>query len=260
MQMPYPAKVESIHFASGTAQIVGVLYAAQDHDPNAPDHHPAAILLHGMPGSEKNFDLAYRLRDVGWHVLIVHFRGSWGSGGDYDMTAQPDDALAAVNYLLAAVPTIDPARIALVGYSLGSRAAIVAAQRDKRIGAVVSIAGSADYDDLMPSTEVFTHLLPFLHNATVRSLSAQWLRLGGSENPVAIVGQLDRPLLIVHGTEDEIVPYFMAPALSQAAGQHATLITLEGADHTFTQHRSQLVEAVTGWLISWADSAGTNNC
>ena len=253
--MPYTAKVESVHFASGTAQIVGVLYAAQDYDPAAPDRHPAAILLHGQPGSEKNVDLAYRLRDLGWHVLIVHFRGSWGSGGDYDMTAQPDDALAAVNYLLAAVPMIDPARIALVGYSLGSRAAIVAAHRDNRIGAVVSTAGIADFDELMPSTEAFADSLPFLHNATVRSLSAQWMRLGGSENPVAIVGQLHRPILIVHGTEDEIVPYFIAPALSQAAGQHATLITIEGADHTFTLHRTQLVEAVTGWLIALANSA-----
>src|SRR5438105_928325 len=134
--MPYTAKVESVYFTSGTAQIVGVLYAAQDPDPAAPDQHPAAILLHGMPGGEKNVDLAYRLRDLGWHVLIVHFRGSWGSSGDYDMTTQPNDALAALDYLLATVPTVDPARIALVGYSLGSRAAIVAAHRDKRIGAV----------------------------------------------------------------------------------------------------------------------------
>src|SRR5216684_4263983 len=108
------------------------------------------------------------------------------------MTAPSDDALAAVNYLLASVPAIDPARIALVGYSLGSRAAIVAAHRDKRVRAAVSIAGIADFDELMPSTEAFGDSLPFLHNANVRSLSAQWLRLGGSENPVAIVGQLNR--------------------------------------------------------------------
>jgi len=30
------------------------------------------------------------------------------------------------------------------------------------------------------------------------------------------------------------------------------LITLDGADHTFTQHRLQLVEAVTRWLMLWA--------
>src|SRR5258708_39478766 len=123
--------VDSGHFMSGGAKIVGILYRALEAEPG-----PAAILLHRIPGSEKNLDVAYRLRDLGWHTLIVHFRGGWGSGGDYDMTTQPDDAVAAIDYIAA----LNPTKIALIGYSLGSRAAILAAHRDRRVGAVVSMA------------------------------------------------------------------------------------------------------------------------
>ncbi|MEP7289010.1 MAG: alpha/beta fold hydrolase [Chloroflexota bacterium] len=256
--MTYPGGVESVHFTSGdnsdnsdNSELIGVLYPAVGDGAR-----PTAVLLHGIPGSEKNVDIAYRLREMGWHSLLFSFRGTWGSGGDYDITTQPDDTLAAINYLIdsPAAWQVDPTRIALVGYSLGSRAALIAAHRDSRVGAVVSLSGIADFDELMFSQEALTSTLPFLHNATVAKINQQWMRLGGEENSIAIVGKLTQPTLIVHGTEDEIVPYWMGTALHEASGKRAEFCSIEGADHTFTQQRKQLVETVTNWLEMWAKS------
>jgi pimeloyl-ACP methyl ester carboxylesterase len=245
--------VESISFPSGAFRLVGALYvaAAAGDSPR-----PTAILLHGMPGAEKNVDIAYRLRDLGWHTLIPHFRGTWGSDGNFDLTTQPDDAIAAVEYALHLPDSwrADPRRIALVGYSFGSRAAIVAARRDARVGAVVSLAGVADFDDLMMSSEFFMNSSHFLRGVSPESLRKQWLALGGEENPIAVVGQLAQPLLIVHGTDDEVIPYFMAPALHEASGGRASLVSLEGADHAFTRQRASMVKVVTDWLEGWARS------
>ncbi len=243
--MAYPGGVESAYFQSGNHKIVGVMYPAVGEGPR-----PTLILLHGIPGTEKNFDIAYRMRDLGWHTLIPHFQGAWGSDGDYDMTTQPDDAQAAVDFLLntRAAWTVDPARIAVLGYSLGSRAALVSAHRDSRIGAVISLSGVADFDELMLSQEFYSNAAPVLRNATPKALSAQWAKLGGAENPIGIIGQLHCPILIVHGTEDEFIPYWMAPALHEASGKRATFQAIEGADHTFTQHRSVLVASVSQWL------------
>src|SRR2546423_20155 len=140
--MGYPGGVDSIHFRSGDAEIVGSMYPAVGEGAR-----PAAILLHGIPGAEKNFDIAYRLREMGWHTLIPFFRGSWGSGGSFDMTTQPDDALAALDYLLTARAgwQVDPSHVALIGYSMGCRSALITAQRDQRVGAVVLISGTADF-------------------------------------------------------------------------------------------------------------------
>ena len=241
--------VESIQFMSGDARLIGVLYAAADSGPR-----PTAILLHGMPGSEKNVDIAYRLRDLGWHTLLPNFRGAWGSGGDFDLTTQPDDATAAIDYAMK-LPgqwRADPRRIALIGYSFGSRAAIVAARRDPRVGAVVSLSGVADFDDLMLSNQFFDNSTHFLSGTSRQGLLKQWSKLGGEENPITLADRLAQAMLIVHGTEDEIVPYFMAPALYEASKRRATLVPIDGADHTFTEQRAQLVDIVTGWLERWA--------
>lgn len=247
--MPYRGGVESLLFKSGDAEILGVLYCA-----GGEGARPATILLHGMPGSEKNWDIAYQLREIGWHSLVLSFRGSWGSTGTYEMLTQPDDAIAAVDYLLStsAAWSVDPAHIALIGYSFGSRAAIAAAYRDQRFGAVVSISGIADFDEVVPDANFFASAAPFLQGSSAPGLQRQWMTLGATENPIAIIGQLTQPVLIVQGTEDDVVPPYMAGALHDASGHRATLVEIKEADHTFTEHRAELVLTVTDWLEQWA--------
>jgi fermentation-respiration switch protein FrsA (DUF1100 family) len=106
---------------------------------------------------------------------------------------------------------------------------------------------------LMLDPQFFEEASAVLHNSTPKALSSQWMRLGGAENPVGLVGKLSQPLLIVHGTEDEMVPYYMAPTLAQAGDAASTkFVTIEGANHVFSRHRSQLVAAITDWLDEWA--------
>lgn len=243
--MPYSGGVDSVHFTSHDAELVGIVYAAAGDGPR-----PAAILLHGIPGSERNVDIAYRLRDLGWHTLIPSFRGTWGSGGNYDMGKQPDDATAAIDFLLTtrADWQIDPAHLSLIGYSLGSRAAIVAAHRDARVSRVVSIAGIADFDELILSEEFYSNGSPFLCGSDPRSLKTQWNALGGAENPIQIIAGLQCPILIVHGDQDDVVPFYMASALHDATGKRADFVPIAGADHVFTHHRAELVKTVTDWL------------
>lgn len=227
--------------------LVGVLYSAAGSS-----KCPAAILLHGIPGAEKNFDIAMRLRESGWHALVLCFAGTWGSAGRYDMTAQPDDARAAIDFMLHGGShwQVDARHIALIGYSLGSRAALVCASRDARVSKVVSIGGIADFDELMLSDEFFAAVSPFLHGVDAVSLKRQWARLGGADNPLAVIARNPQPTLIVHGTGDETVPYYMAEALQRAGGDKATLITIPDANHVFSRQRSELVAAVSEWLTA----------
>jgi pimeloyl-ACP methyl ester carboxylesterase len=78
--------------------------------------HPTALVLHGIPGLEKNTDVAYALRDAGWNALVFHYRGCWGSEGDYTLAGIPDDVRAAVDTLLSGEFGVDAARIALIGH------------------------------------------------------------------------------------------------------------------------------------------------
>ena len=70
----FPARMEVIHVPSGGVQINGVVYVASGERP-----HPAFVFFHGLPGNEKNLDLAQAVRRAGWTVVTVNYRGSWGS-------------------------------------------------------------------------------------------------------------------------------------------------------------------------------------
>lgn len=59
-------------------KLLATLYTAGGEGP-----HPTILLLHGIPGSEQNLDLAQAFRRSGFHVMTFHYSGSWGSSGNY---------------------------------------------------------------------------------------------------------------------------------------------------------------------------------
>ncbi len=72
----HPARMEVLHIPSGGVQINGVAYLA-----SGAGVHPTLVLLHGLPGNEKNLDLAQAVRRAGWNAITFNYRGSWGSPG-----------------------------------------------------------------------------------------------------------------------------------------------------------------------------------
>ena len=91
--MPHEGQT-GVYFDSAGSRLIGTLFLAKGDEPK-----PTAIVMHGLPGIEKNHDLCHALRGDGWNALVFHYRGSWGSGGDYRFDQLPDDARAALDYL-----------------------------------------------------------------------------------------------------------------------------------------------------------------
>ena len=82
--------------------------------------HPTVLLSHGFPGIEKNFDLAQALRRIGFHVVLYHYSGSWGSDGDYSLTHDLEDADTVLDFILQNESYgFDKEHIYAVGHSLG---------------------------------------------------------------------------------------------------------------------------------------------
>lgn len=114
----YPARFEVLHIPSGGVEINGIAYV-----PSGPGPHPTALLLHGMPGNEKNLDLAQAMRRAGWLVVTFNYRGSWGSPGAFHFSQTLEDAKAALAFLrtpdTAGRLGVDPKHLVLVGHSMG---------------------------------------------------------------------------------------------------------------------------------------------
>jgi pimeloyl-ACP methyl ester carboxylesterase len=105
----------------------GIMYIAA-----GPGRHPTVILLHGFPGNEQNIDLAQSIRRAGWNVLYFHYRGAWGSQGDFSFANATQDTWAAIRFVQDPENVqrynIDPRHVVLVGHSMGGFMAAAAAK------------------------------------------------------------------------------------------------------------------------------------
>ena len=244
--MPHDGQI-GIYFDSSGHRLLGTLFLAADDTPK-----PTAIILHGIPGIEKNYDLALALRGHGWNAVIFHYRGCWGSGGDYNIPTIPDDVQAALDYLgSGAHPQVDPSRIVLIGHSLGGWAAVITAARDPRVQAVVNIAGVNNLSAFDFSLEMAaSDFAPWLPNSTPEGLVTQWQSLTAEYDPLIMVSDLlSRPLLVVAGADDTILPPGShAEPLYQLAEEPKKYHLHPEANHGFTLHRPWLINHILEWL------------
>lgn len=235
-----------IFFDSGGERLLGTLFLAPGETPK-----PTALLLHGIPGIEKNYDLAHCLRENGWNSLIFHYRGCWGSAGAYCLQTIPDDVRAAVDALtLGDYPWVDAQRIVVVGHSLGGWAAVLAAAGDPRIRAVAAIAAVTDPRAFpLASPEIAAEYTPWLSGVTAEDLAGQWAALDELHTPLQQVSLLrPRPLLIVHSAADDVVPVDHSRRLSTQAAGFCTYLEHAEANHSFTWHRRWLQQQLLDWL------------
>jgi dienelactone hydrolase len=177
---------------------------------------PGAVLLHGYTSRKERMadTIGAGLLDRGIASLAIDLplHGEREQEPD-DLTAlrSPlallrrwqtalDEGTLALGYL-GAHERVDPARLALVGYSLGAFLAVTLAARERRVRAVVLAAGG-DLPDGSPFT------------ALVRPLV----------DPIRAVRRLEgRPLLMVHGRWDRTVRPPQAERLFAAAGEPKTI-------------------------------------
>src|SRR5689334_7817465 len=135
----HPARMEVLHIPSGGVEINGVAYIPAGAGP-----HPVAVVLHGLPGNEKNLDLAQALRRAGWTVVTFNYRGAWGSPGAFSFRGNLDDARAVLAYVrkadVAAKLAADPKRIVVMGHSMGGWVTSQVTGSDPGLAGVVLIS------------------------------------------------------------------------------------------------------------------------
>ncbi|HWQ09375.1 MAG TPA: dienelactone hydrolase family protein, partial [Holophaga sp.] len=78
---------------------------------------------------------------------------------------------------------------------------------------------------------------------------AQWHALARGDSALAVAAKIaPRPLLIVHGGADDVVPAAQAEDLHELAEDPKRLVIHPEANHSFTRHRAWLQATLLGWL------------
>ena len=186
----YPPAMEPVVIRSQGAKLSGIVYVAQ-----GPGPHPAVILLHGYPGNEKNLDLAHVIRRAGWNVLFFHYRGSWGSEGRFSIEHAIADTHAVVAFMRSAEfirkYRTDPARLAVIGHSMGGYVSFEVLAGDPRLRCGASLAGAnlGKFGELAQQSAEFASQLAYYiddANAIVGNVAKPQSRAGWRTRPITI--------------------------------------------------------------------------
>jgi dipeptidyl aminopeptidase/acylaminoacyl peptidase len=231
-------KVEKISWKSDGLDIKGEVYVPAG--PNGP--FPGLIVCHGFPAKIKATDdrgyplLAERFCQEGYAVLIFNFRGAGLSEGNFDILGWTRDLEGALEYFIHH-PGVDPRRIFLMGFSGGAAVSIYVAAQRKEVAALVSCASPAEFRDLITGNGLADFLSHCRDVGIIKDthfpLSLKGWKDGfRTVKPLKWIGRIPpRPLLIIHGTEDDVVNINHARELYDKVRGKATLFLIAGAGH-----------------------------
>jgi putative redox protein len=213
---------------------------------------PAVVLCHGYPSATDTGlttpGLADRIAtEMGWVAVAFAFRGCGDSEGQFSLGGWLDDVNAAVTHVQH---ELRPLGVWLAGFGSGGALAVCAGARDPRVRGIAAVGAPGDFDDWAGHPRrLLEHGrdVGVITDPTFPPSFDAWARELRSVRAVACASQYaPRPLLVVHGTEDEAVPSFDARVLADAHGS-AELRLINGAGHEL-RHDPRAVAVLLGWL------------
>ena len=248
----HPAAVTVLHIPSHGVLINGLLYSPPGAGP-----HPTLVICHGLPGNEKNLDLAQAVRRAGWNAVTFNYRGSWGSAGTFRFAHNLQDADAVLSYLRepdnASKLGIDPKRIAIAGHSMGGWVTAHTAAHDHALmGAILISMGDMGLLGYLPHDQavaVMADNMESLSGVTAQSMADE-VKLHAKEFVVAntAAGLAQIPLLALTA-DDHLAEHTdtLVAAIKAKGGTRVTSMHV-ATDHSWSDHRIALESIVITWL------------
>ncbi|MEM7144771.1 MAG: alpha/beta fold hydrolase [Verrucomicrobiota bacterium] len=211
------------------------------------------LIGHGVTGNKDRPwapALGKALANAGCHALRFSFSGNGNSEGTFqDSTISKEVAdLAAV---ITAAQNAGHSHITYAGHSMGGAVGVLAAAKDPRIQALISLAGMV-HTAKFAQTE-FGDVTPDQGNMWDDDdcpLSSTFVNdMTTIDTVLPLAPQVQVPWLLVHGTADDVVPIQESRDIFAQANQPKKLVEIPDADHVFSeQGLPPMLDAVIAWL------------
>ncbi len=224
--------------------------------PNRRSLLPAVIMCHGFPigpldarQSALTFpQLMDRIAsELGWAAMTFTFRGCGNSEGDFSMQGWADDLRAAIDHMEEEVA---PGGIWLVGTNTGAAIALCEAADDPRVNGCALLGPRADFDDWAAQPRRFlehAREIGAIRRPGFPQQFDEWTRELRKFRPRDAARRFaPRPLLVMHGDDDESVPVADSRGLAESHGA-AELRVIAGAGHRL-RHDPRAIAVLMGWL------------
>ena len=172
------------------------------------------ILLHGYPADKGDILPSLKFLNTTYNLFLFDFRYLGASDGKYSTAGakETEDLLAAIRYL----KTRGITEVGVWGFSMGGAVALTTAPHAPEIRAIVSESSYADLNLLAPQL----YRIPVLRYP-LGSLTLFWAKLflgvdTKKVSPKAAVSNLVIPVLLIHSTNDEVIPFSHALLLKES--------------------------------------------
>jgi uncharacterized protein len=248
----HPAAATVLHIPSHGVLINGLVYSPAGAGP-----HPTLVICNGLPGNEKNLDLAQAVRRAGWNAVTFNYRGSWGSPGTFRFAHNLQDADAVLRYLRdpanASKLGLDPKRIAIAGHSMGGWVTAHTAAHDHALlGAILISMGDMGRLGYLPHDQavaIMADNMEALSGVTAESMADE-VKLHAKEFMVAntAAGLAQIPVLALTADDhladdtDTLIEAVKAKGGTRVTSMHVA------TDHSWSDHRIALEGIVITWL------------
>ncbi len=237
---------EAIEFPTGDGQTAyGLFYPPANPGFAGPggDRPPLLVMIHGGPTSDAIPALRLGVQywtSRGFAVVDVNYRGSTGFGRHYRNllrdawgVADVEDCQAAARWL-ADQGRVDPRRLCIRGGSAGGFTTLAALATGDTFAAGASLFGVADLEALALETHKFeSRYLDGLIGPYPERRDVYVER-----SPIHHLDGFDRPLIVLQGLEDEVVPPAQSEMIVAALqDRHVPVayVAFEGEQHGFRQ-------------------------
>lgn len=219
---------------------------------------PALCVCHGIPGAPHNPQdkgyaaLAQKFCRAGFLTVIFNFRGTGESQGNLDIMGWSADLLTVIDFVCSVEET-DESRLSLLGFSAGAAVSIYVAAQDTRVSSLAACACPADFGFLAspetaPSTIQHFRDVGLIRDDRFPLSNEAWINGFRAISPIQWIDRISpRPLLLVHGDADELVPLEHAHRLYRQAKEPKELVVIPGAKHRLRLEQKAMA-AVLRWL------------
>ncbi|NHV98469.1 MAG: alpha/beta hydrolase [Thaumarchaeota archaeon] len=233
---------------------------------HVPDETPAptVVFCHGFTGNRVEAHrlfvrAARKMSREGIAAVRFDFRGSGESEGEFEnmtVSSEITDLNSVLSFLLER-NEVARDKIGVVGLSLGGAVSILTAARNQMVKAVCSWSSPAEFRIMSDGLKAFGADLKTVTEKGYVDLPSGF-RVGKDFfTDILKHDVLDacskitpRPILIMHGSGDTVVPVKHAHMLYEKAGEPKRLVIIDGADHTFTgrEYEDRVIEITTEWF------------
>jgi alpha-beta hydrolase superfamily lysophospholipase len=228
----------------------------------SPSASASVIVLHGHGGNKHTCLPLARMLYPDFNVLLLDHRGHGESGGHRTTIGYEErmDVHAAVDVLTER--GLGP--VGIFGMSMGAATAILAAAEDPRILAVVADSPYARLRWAVQQSAVLrgypASLTPSIAFLGCLTTALHLRHRMQAFDPVEVIERIaPRPLLLMHGVEDEIIPVASAHALFARAHEPKDLWLIDGLKHCRAVEEAfePFQQRVRGFFNQWLRVART---